>query len=677
MKTLQKITYSALLFAFASTINAKPKTDDLATAAAEISKSNYTAAINLMTSYISNHEMEPQAYYYRSLAELGIGENDLALKDIDLAIQLDKKFQIVKKLSKSSKIKQADLLLQRAKCYRALGNTETAMEELKKAALADNTLADIYVEMGEIYASRNDFKGSDTTFAKALRYDSKNYNALMGLAKNYINNERERDAISKLDQAIAVDGEKIEPYMLRYKANIGLQNYERAFDDISYVASSNEDYNPYLADLSNAASKCVTYSMPKIDQKIKADENTVLWLQCRAAVDNKIGKFEAAIEDYTKLENILGEKYAITSSGKGDCYFQKGDYNTALAMYKEANELEETAAANAGIARILLLQNESTEALVYANKAVSLDPMNYEYYYLRGRVQEMRKMTGDAISDYEVGMQINSNYAPLYYRRGIIKKSKKDFERVIKLETAPSATENHKPFAYLYIGKQNDGKRSIKEILKVYPNADNYYTAASFYAAINDTANALTSLEKSFELGYRNFSQVDSDSNLDSLRTKTSYIALVDKWKKASGVSANFAKAEKSDAQKAMVTTEVKFRREQQKFALGCKLNNLDISCLLDTAATIGSISFADALFLTKYGYIQAQEWSQDPYKDLTESTVVTIRELEIEGIKVKGLIMKVTNDKNAKLQLSKNDIAKFGNISVNNQRNILLIEHY
>jgi len=126
-----------------------------------------------------------------------------------------------------------------------------------------------------------------------------------------------------------------------------------------------------------------------------------------------------------------------------------------------------------------------------------------------------------------------------------------------------------------------------------------------------------------------------------------------------------------------MVTTEVKFRREQQKFALGCKLNNLDISCLLDTAATIGSISFADALFLTKYGYIQTQEWSQDPYKDLTESTVVTIRELEIEGIKVKGLIMKVTNDKNAKLQLSKNDIAKFGNISVNNQRNILLIEHY
>ena len=268
MKTLQKITYSALLFAFASSINAKPKTDDLATAAAEISKTNYTAAINLMTSYISNHETDPQAYYYRSVAELGIGENDLALKDIDLAIQLDKKFQILKKLSKSSKVKQADLLLQRAKCYRALGNTETAMEELNKAALADNTLADIYVEMGEIYASKNDFKGSDTTFAKALRYDSKNYNALMGLAKNYINSDREREAISKLDQAISVDGEKIEPYMLRYKANFGLQNYERAFDDISYVASSNEDYNPYLADLSNAASKCVTYSMPKIDQKI-------------------------------------------------------------------------------------------------------------------------------------------------------------------------------------------------------------------------------------------------------------------------------------------------------------------------------------------------------------------------------------------------------------------------
>ncbi len=671
MKILHKFAFSALLFAFASNITAKPKTDDLGTAAAEISKSNYTAAINLMTSYISNNDLDPQAYYYRSVAELGVGENDLALKDADLAIQL------VKKLPKNARVKHANLILQRAKCQRALGNPEEAMYELNKAVEVDNTLSDIYVEMGEILASKNDLKGADTTFAKALLYDNKNYNALMGLAKNYLNTDREREAIQKLDQAISVDGEKTDPYLLRYKANMSLNNFERAFDDISYVASNNEDYNPYLSDLSTAAAKCRNYSLPKIDQKINSDENTVLWLQCRAAVDNKCGKFESAIEDYIKLEKILGEKYAITSSGKGDCYFQKGDYNTALSMYKEANELEETAAANAGIARILLLQNELTEALVYANKSVSQDPMNYEYYYLRGRIQEKRKLIGEAISDYEVGMQMNSNYAPLYYRRGVIKKSKWDFERVVKLETLPSATENYKPFAYLYLGKKKEAQNALNVIVNTYPNAENYYTATSFYAAINDTANALTSLEKSFELGYRNFAQIDTDSNLDSLRKNASYIALVDKWKQSSGVSANFAKSEKTDAQKAMSTTEVKFKREQNKFALNCKLNNLDITCQLDTAASIGSISFADALFLTKYGFIQTREWSQDPYKDITESTVVTIRELEIEGIKVKGLILKVNSDKNAKLQLSKNDIAKFGNISVNNQRNILFIEHY
>lgn len=671
MKILHKIASSALLFAFASNINAKPKTDDLGTAAAEISKSNYTAAINLMTSYISNNDFDPQAYYYRSVAELGIGENDLALKDADLAIQL------LKKLPRDSRVKQSNVYLQHAKCNRAMGNINEAMEELKRTALIDNTLADIYVEMGEIYASRKDFEGSDSTFAKALRYDSKNYNALMGLAKNYLSNDREREAIQKLDQAIAVDAEKYDPYLLRFKANVSLHNYERAFDDISYVASNNEDYNPYLSDLSSVASKCTNYSIPKMDQKIKNDDNTVLWLQCRAAVDNKIGKFEQAIEDYTKLEGILGEKYAITSSGKGDCYFQKGDYNTALAMYKEANDLEETAGANAGIARILLLQNEPGEALVYANKSVSLDPMNYEYYYLRGKIQERRKLVGEAISDYEVGMQMNSNYAPLYYRRGVIKKSKWDFEKVIKLETVPSATENYKPFAYLFLGKKKEAQNSLNVILNEYPNAANFYTAASFYGAIKDTANALRSLEKSFNLGYRNFPELESDHNLDSLRTNTSYIALVDKWKQASGVSTNFAKAEKSNSDKALKTTEVKFKRDQQKFVVGCKLNGIEISCQLDTAATIGTISIADAMFLTKYGFIQTNEWSQNPYKDIAESTVVTIRELEIEGIKVKGLIMRINNDKNAKVQLSKNDIAKFGNISVNNQRNVLLIEHY
>ena len=547
MEILHKIAYSALLFAFASNINAKPKTDDLGTAAAEISKSNYTAAVNLMTSYISNNDFDPQAYYYRSVAELGIGENDLALKDADLAIQL------IKKLPKNSRVKQADIYLQHAKCYHAMGNTSEAMKELNYAATIDNTLSDIYVEMGEIYTSKNDFKSADSTFSKALLYNSKNYNALMGLAKNYLNNNKEREAIQKLDQAIIVDAEKTDPYLLRFKANVNLNNYERAFDDIAYVATNNEDYNPYLADLSNVASKCRNYSIPKIDQKIRADDNTVLWLQCRAAVDNKTGKFESAIEDYNKLEQILGEKYAITSAGKGDCYYQKGDYNTALTMYKEANDLEETAGANAGIARILLLQNEPGEALVYANKAVSLDPMNYEYYYLRGRVQEMRKMIGEAISDYEVGMQMNANYAPLYYRRGVLKKSKWDFEKVVKLESVPSPSENYKPFAYLKLGKKSDGQKSINVILNEYPNAENYYTAASFYSAINDTTNALKSLQKSFELGYRNFPQIDSDANLDSLRNKASFVALVDKWKQSSGVSANFAKTDKKNSRRSYV----------------------------------------------------------------------------------------------------------------------------
>ena len=167
MKVLHKIACSALLFAFVSNINAKPKTDDLGTAAAEISKSNYTAAINLMTSYISNNDFDPQAYYYRSVAELGVGENDLALKDADLAIQL------LQKLPKNSREKQADLYLQRAKCNRALGFNTEAMKELNYAASIDNTVSDIYVEMGEIFASNNDFNGSDSTLSKALLYNNK------------------------------------------------------------------------------------------------------------------------------------------------------------------------------------------------------------------------------------------------------------------------------------------------------------------------------------------------------------------------------------------------------------------------------------------------------------------------------------------------------------------------
>ncbi len=657
MRFFVKIFTFAFVLALVQPAFAKKEDESYTKALAELSKERYTSTINLLTSYLSTNEQAPLAYYYRSIAELKSGEAAMALGDIDVALQL------IRKLPKDSKIRQPEMLYQKAECQQAIGQTDEALASLAEAIAQSPNYVNAYVLKARIMSENKDYAGADSTFGKALSLDPQNYDALVLYSRNLIDAEKYKEAIDNLNHAITINKDSKDAYLLRFQANKHLQNYERAFDDLAYVASNEDDYSPYENDIKEVAIKCHTYSLPYISSKINANEHSIMWLLVRAAIYKYDGKYLDAIKDYNTLDDKLGEKYAITMNEVADCYMKLGDTEKAQQLYGESLELEETANASAGLATILKYKGELDKALVYASKAISIDPMHCEHYYTRGQIYELKSMVGDALSDYEVGIQMSNDYSPLYLRRGLLKKSKSDFNKVVKLEDSPKPSDNCKPVALVQLGKEKEGRAWVERIIKEYPTSENYYVATCFYACVNDSAKAMKSLEKALEKGYRDFSQIDSDKNLDSLRKCDDFVMLCNKWKKASGVTTSFsAQPENGQPIKPKEVKEVRVVRSGNDYFVPVMCCGVNMSAVIDTSLQVSEMSKADAEFLSKYGYGRIRN---DKF----------VAKLRISDIDVDGVEFQLVENKDAVLRLNAVAISKFGMCSINRQNSTLKIE--
>ena len=87
----------------------------------------------------------------------------------------------------------------------------------------------------------------------------------------------------------------------------------------------------------------------------------------------------------------------------------------------------------------------------------------------------------------------------------------------------------------------------------------------------------------------------------------------------------------------------IEMERQGDLFAIPCKVNGLPIKLLFDTGASGVSISLTEALFMYKNGYLSDDDiggtvYSQIANGDIVENTEITIREIEIGGLKLSNI---------------------------------------
>jgi|SRR6516165_1735216 tetratricopeptide (TPR) repeat protein len=173
------------------------------------------------------------------------------------------------------------------------------------------------------------------------------------------------------------------------------------------------------------------------------------------------------------------------NSGIG--YFQKGDYDRAIASYSDAIRLSlyystnPFAWLNRGIA--YSSKGDYTEALVNYNQAIRLDPKNAPAFFHRGTVYGIQGDLDGAIADFNQAIQLNPNYSPAFANRAFAYENKGDPDRAIadtneaiRLDPKTPFAFANRAFAYMNKGDYDRAIADYSEAIRLDPN-----NAIAFY----------------------------------------------------------------------------------------------------------------------------------------------------------------------------------------------------
>lgn len=251
------------------------------------------------------------------------------------------------------------------------------------------------------------------------------------------------------------------------------------------------------------------------------------------------------------------------------------------------------------------------------------------------------------------------------------------YRKVIELDTVPN-TSSCAMYAYLALG---DKEKAVDFMERVIANdstdCGNYYDGACFYSRLGDMDKALHNLRTAFEKGFRRFHHVMSDDDLELLRTTEDFKALMEEFRKEPEISVG----KESVLTQVSERVEIPFTPDGGCASVKCTINELPLTFIFDTGASIVSLSQVEANFMLKNGYLKKDDFVGsgrfvDANGDITEGTIVNLRDVDFGGMKLNNVGASVVRNQKAPLLLGQSVLGRLGSIEIDNPGKKLIITH-
>ena len=289
-----------------------------------------------------------------------------------------------------------------------------------------------------------------------------------------------------------------------------------------------------------------------------------------------------------------------------------------------------------------------------------------------------------AIEDYSIAIalkpEMGYNYtrrAEVYMRQGDEEAAKADNLKVIELDTVPNR-ESTAMYAYQALGEHERAKEFMQRLIDEEPDYEgNYYDAACLYARMGEKEQAIDYLRQAFEHGYRDFAHITVDYDLDSIRDREEFKALIEEYKEKYQWGVSDVEEKKYEE----VTMEVPFTKDGNMCMVKCNINNLPLHFIFDTGASIISMSDVEATFMMKNGYLSSKDVVGKQHfltadGSVSEGTVLNLRNVNFGGVNLDNIQASVVKNQRAPLLLGQSVMQKLGRIEIDNDRRILKITY-
>ena len=614
---------------------------------------------------------------YRNQKEYG-----RAMSSVNEAIRVNK--------PKKSGFVNSTLYWWKSSVYDDMDNNEQEIEWLKKAldaARKDNkeNVQNISFDLGQAYYEAKKYDESDAVYRQMVKEDETDQAAMTGLARNMIQREDYAGAVRMLDASQKYGDDYSETYRFRSEAYDKMGETDKAIDDALLWFEKDED--AYDSAIIKLMMKHRTYAIAKAKTNMKSSDSKDAWRVLLLSIYEEAGEYENAIKEYDSLEEDYGKDEYIYAH-RADCYDKLGLTDMALSEIEKAIELEADYSNICSKGGILRTAGRYAEAIEVFDQAIEVDPLYAFAYYAKGWCHELSGDDDKAMECYDLGIDLDKEYAYIYLMRGQIHlkrgdkiKAEEDFNTVLQLDTVVT-DGSCRQYALHFLGRDDEADEWMQKLIDDEPyDMGHYYDKACLYSRMGRTDEAVKALETALEMGYCAFPHIENDDDMDAIRGRDDFRALIVKYKEKLA-----ARIEKMDidmtAVKEEQITEVPITRKAGgTFNVDCSVNGLALNMIFDTGASDVSISKVEADFMLKNNYlsmsdIKGKQYYQTADGGISEGTVITLKEVRIGDAVLHNVDASVVKSQKAPLLLGESVLQKFGTFTVDNINSKLIIKH-
>jgi serine/threonine protein kinase/tetratricopeptide (TPR) repeat protein/TolB-like protein len=256
------------------------------------------------------------------------------------------------------------------------------------------------------------------------------------------------------------------------------------------------------------------------------------------------GQKEQAIRALEKAVE-LNPYYWMNRNALGTGYFKTGEYDKALKEYRQVTQVEpQNQIGFANLGSVYVSMGRYDESIGPLETALKLDPQSPQVISNLGTSYFFLHRYPDAIRQYEKAVELNSNdetmmgnLADAYRAAGQTDKAKATYDKAIalgfkELRVNPRSSATMGSLA-LYYARKGDMAQAMEFVQRARgldpSSVDLIYTSAVVHALSNRPEEAIADLKKGLQQGLT-VATIESDPELDSLRKRPDYQALVSQY---------------------------------------------------------------------------------------------------------------------------------------------------
>ncbi len=621
---------------------------------------------------------------YLLIARIDREEDDYAsaLRAIELA---------TKNNHKKSGFSEAFLLWWKGVIYGDIGDFQKAVDTMKQAVkLAKKNdkgnLPEMMQDLAQYLYDLDDYPASDAVYRDLLKMDEAALLPRIGLARNMIAREQFDDALALLEECRKYNRDYAEIYRFQMQAYDGKKEYKKMIDAMFTLYDKSDDVDYIEIEVLKKDEK---YSLARLKEKIASESDNALWRAILADFYRKTHNYPAAV---TLLDGLMDE-FGFDENlldDRADCYDEMGMFEMALADINRAMEMTEARyypyyyGRRSEICRYAGMYEEAIEDL---DKYIERYPTNAYGYYARGWCKELSGNTEGAMADYDEGIAVDDSYPYIYLMRGTlhmdngdIEKANADFEIVVATDTTVSRG-SCRHYALNFLGRTEEAEEWMNKILEKYPDdPGQWYDKSCLYARMGRCEESIAALKVAFEKGFRGFAHIEHDNDMDPVREKDDFKALIQQYKAV--LEKELEKMGKAaSGEGETVVSEIDMKKMYGgTYEIPCSVNGLPLKMIFDTGASDVTISSVEASFMLKNGYLSESDVKGKKHYmtasgDIHEGTILKLREVKLGDAVLKNIEASVVHSQKAPLLLGQSVLEKFGTITIDNVNSKLLIK--